>query len=415
MKQLLVFLFLLCSISVYAQDVIVKKDGSTILSKVLEVNTADVKYKKFSNLDGPTYTINKSELLSINYENGERDDFSEVSSVSESENKGAPCYIESVVDSRNAEIISSYNRFLKPSSKVKVKDKPAFSRAAILGVRQNSVMSNNDIEMKIIRRMEYIVKNGVTGTWRNVQRYYINITNKSERIIYIDKGNCFRIYNDGKAECYFDPTRQTVTSQGGGKSVSVGLGSVANVLGIGGKIGTLAGGINVGGSSTHSVSNVYFQQRIIAIPPHGKVNLTEQLFPDGDDRDNPIEDVEYFTFKRDEILSLGSGNFYVKRGETKVFEENDIQWTRDYYITYSTDDTFRTYSSLHAALYIREILGFDNECGGEESTRYVKKRAELFEGADEYTIITEIPLDQHRMIPEYMYWYHYKSKPDTNN
>ena len=217
MKHLLVFLLLLCSASVSAQDVIVKKDGSTILSKVLEVNTADVKYKKFSNPDGPTYTINKSEILSINYENGERDDFSEVSVSSESENHGTSRYIESVVDSRNAELISSYNRYLKPSSKVKVKDKPAFSRVAILGVRKNSVMSNNEIEMKIIRRMEYIVKNGVTGTWRNVQRFYINISNKSERIIYIDKGNCFRINNDGKAECYYDPTRQTVTNQGGGK------------------------------------------------------------------------------------------------------------------------------------------------------------------------------------------------------
>lgn len=38
-----------------AQDVIVKRDGSTIISKVLEVNTGDIKYKKFSNQGGPTY------------------------------------------------------------------------------------------------------------------------------------------------------------------------------------------------------------------------------------------------------------------------------------------------------------------------------------------------------------------------
>lgn len=76
MKQLLVFLLLLCSASVSAQDVIVKKDGSTILSKVLEVGQDVVKYKNFSNLDGPTYTISKSELQSINYQNGAKDTFS---------------------------------------------------------------------------------------------------------------------------------------------------------------------------------------------------------------------------------------------------------------------------------------------------------------------------------------------------
>lgn len=76
MKQLLVFLFVLCAASVSAQDVIVKKDGSTILSKVLEVGQEEIKYKKYDNLEGPTYTIQKSELQAINYQNGAKDTFS---------------------------------------------------------------------------------------------------------------------------------------------------------------------------------------------------------------------------------------------------------------------------------------------------------------------------------------------------
>ena len=76
MKQLLVFLLLLCAASVSAQDVIVKKDGSTILSKVLEVGQEEIKYKKYDNLEGPTYTIQKSELQAINYQNGAKDTFS---------------------------------------------------------------------------------------------------------------------------------------------------------------------------------------------------------------------------------------------------------------------------------------------------------------------------------------------------
>ena len=38
----------------FSQDVILKKDNTTILSKVLEVTSTEIKYKKWSNQDGPT-------------------------------------------------------------------------------------------------------------------------------------------------------------------------------------------------------------------------------------------------------------------------------------------------------------------------------------------------------------------------
>lgn len=59
-----------------AQDVIVKKDQSTVMSKVLEITSTEIKYKKWNNQDGPTYSIDRSEVLSINYENGEVERFS---------------------------------------------------------------------------------------------------------------------------------------------------------------------------------------------------------------------------------------------------------------------------------------------------------------------------------------------------
>lgn len=62
-------------ISVTAQDVIVKSDGSTILSKVLKVTQSEVEYKKYSNVEGPTYSISVKDILAINYENGEKDTF----------------------------------------------------------------------------------------------------------------------------------------------------------------------------------------------------------------------------------------------------------------------------------------------------------------------------------------------------
>jgi hypothetical protein len=61
----------------FSQDVITKKSGEDIKAKILEIGQTEVKYKKFDNQDGPTYTILKSDLLMIRYENGTKDIFSE--------------------------------------------------------------------------------------------------------------------------------------------------------------------------------------------------------------------------------------------------------------------------------------------------------------------------------------------------
>jgi hypothetical protein len=76
MKKILFLFLFLCPALASAQDVIVKKDGSTIISKVLEITSTEVKYKKFSNQTGPTYSISKSDVQAINYDNGEKEDFS---------------------------------------------------------------------------------------------------------------------------------------------------------------------------------------------------------------------------------------------------------------------------------------------------------------------------------------------------
>ncbi len=89
MKQfILLFLALLTGMSMSAQDIITKKDGTDIKVKVSEVGTNEIKYKSFSNLDGPLYTISKSDVLMVTYENGERDVFNTDSPQSSSVPEG---------------------------------------------------------------------------------------------------------------------------------------------------------------------------------------------------------------------------------------------------------------------------------------------------------------------------------------
>jgi hypothetical protein len=77
MKYILLFILLTCSLNIIkAQDTLSMRSGENILVKVIEVGTSEVKYKKLDNLNGPVFSMLKSDLLMIKYENGTNEDFS---------------------------------------------------------------------------------------------------------------------------------------------------------------------------------------------------------------------------------------------------------------------------------------------------------------------------------------------------
>ena len=67
--------------SAFAQDVIVKKDGSTVVCRVEKVSDTDVTYKLWTDLKGSSYVMDISLVASINYQNGEKETFGETTSL----------------------------------------------------------------------------------------------------------------------------------------------------------------------------------------------------------------------------------------------------------------------------------------------------------------------------------------------
>lgn len=65
----------------FGQDIITKRNGDEIEAKVLEVNSADIKFKRFDNINGPIYSLSKLEVSMILYENGSKDIFDEQQTV----------------------------------------------------------------------------------------------------------------------------------------------------------------------------------------------------------------------------------------------------------------------------------------------------------------------------------------------
>ena len=78
-----------------AQDIILKKDGSEIEAKVIEITDQYVKYKDFNFQTGPIRNLKISEVFRITYENGKKEIFNKPNETNAqpSERKGTKrCY-----------------------------------------------------------------------------------------------------------------------------------------------------------------------------------------------------------------------------------------------------------------------------------------------------------------------------------
>jgi hypothetical protein len=85
MKKIITLTFVLLFAFIYiaaSQDIIYFKNGSKEDAKIVQVGTKEIQYKKFSNLEGPVYSLAKSEIMLITYENGDFEMFTTPDDVS---------------------------------------------------------------------------------------------------------------------------------------------------------------------------------------------------------------------------------------------------------------------------------------------------------------------------------------------
>lgn len=75
--------FLFANAQTSKPDVITKKDNTRIEAIIKEIDDSIIKYKKFSNPDGPLFSIRREEVAAILYANGELEKFIQPSKNSE--------------------------------------------------------------------------------------------------------------------------------------------------------------------------------------------------------------------------------------------------------------------------------------------------------------------------------------------
>ncbi len=219
--------------------------------------------------------------------------------------------IDKEPDKNNQKVISRYNRYYFNSNIAPgFMQSPPPSRwcyTAIFGVNPNSTMSNEDIEVNV-------VKNWVANPVYNDQEdrvYFIVIKNKTRKALYIDKGYCFKVFNDGSRKPYYDLQHQTDSNQ---------------------------------------------QQRYIVIPPRSKKNLTDYRW----DMSKSVNYPEILEYPEDFQWSAAEANVgkgFVENGGEISFTENTSLYHRSFLITYSDEKDFSTYSMVKINFYIRQIIG----------------------------------------------------------
>ncbi len=365
-----------------AQDIIICRNGDEIESKILKISKTEIEYKKWSNQDGPTYTLEKSEVFMIKYPNGDKDLFKETPAKQDDANKETTAenneeeteeYSQPIVATAaadNAELIAQYNTDISGALNEYYKEnKPKKGPNTIffrLNATTSSIFSTDDIEILItpIAIKNYFAGESI-GTIVNSNpdyytdwyrlKYAIVIKNKTSRIIYIDKAACFGNSSDGKTKTYFDPTEYTVTKGGNSSTgASVNLGSVADALGVGGVVGTLAGGVTVGGNKGKATITTTTQRdnRILTIPPQASVTLSEDKAIK-----HPSDNRKYIITGSYEYHSHNpfSKSLSKKEPHIKYSEENCPQ-TIKYMVTYSFDKNLRKSYMVNFGVYISDLF-----------------------------------------------------------
>ena len=379
MRAIAVASVLLSATAIMQADIIVTKNGETLNVYNIEVASNCVFYTEEPSTDSPIHKIVREKVFGVKIGDGEMqplEDGKQSEMKAHRPETSGPQFIEPVAADDNDEIIESYNGFeLEYKGKKPKPDKNAHEFISIWEIEPSSIMSDQNVEIGF----EPIVnKDGV------YQAYNLFVKNKTNSPIYVDLATSYRILNGDFAEPYFTNSiySQSSGSHAGG---SVNLGAVAGAAGIGGALGTLASGINVGGGNSSSSSISTQEQRILTIPPHSSITMPGRKVTNGK---KILECAEVFYFMNNSSLlssNRTSNNIYAR----SIYNELEAQkypdnprltrkgtgigyWTQIYFtaenspkttkrmITYSTKPDFSTYTTLPIYLYMSGAYGLDS-------------------------------------------------------
>ena len=380
----------LCTGGAFAQDRVITKDGDVFEAYRIDIGGTYVYYTKEDKDDVALQKIAKADVLMIKKKDGTKIDVTEYapntasSQTAQAANYEQPGITQVKPEDLSAEakaandaLIAKINAPVELEVKEKHQEdmgkKEATAGYACFGIVPNSVLCNEDIEVSMEIRRLYKASKKSPAEWDGGRDRYglllenpgirFSIKNKTSQTLYMDLANTFYVTME-QSTCYYIPSSTTTssTSSGGG---SVNIGSITGALGIGGAVGTLANGVNVGGGSSNTTSNTTFSQRIIAIAPLSTVNLSPQYLFCNEEKDistglkyRLVKGVDfsyiYGIFANFSPESQAGAMMY---GDHYVYNPESSPVKMSFFVAYSKTENCTSTNVLPSYFYLKDMVG----------------------------------------------------------
>ena len=343
-----------------AQDKLITQSGDVKIVYNVEVSANKVFYTLENKKDAPIQQITKQDVLTIIHQDGSKEMFGTNETSNATVVSSQVSSTTSSPETANHPIVVQDKEYVPTKFIDKNENKEAKVYFAECRLKNGSVIEDDNVKInyKIDYSDSYYFDN-----WDIALQ--ISIQNKTNKTIYIDLGNTF-ITRGTEAAPYYIP-KATSSTNGKNGGVGVNVGSVTGALGIGGVVGGIANGVNVGGGSSSSETTTIYSQRVIAISPLSQKHLENvPLFPINSHYNECLDVVGDIKSSRVNIKSQD-----VKIGENVVFNEENSPVNFSFYTIYSfNEDTSHSFS-LHANFYVNQLIGV--HCHPSANGAYVSK------------------------------------------
>lgn len=182
------------------------------------------------------------------------------------------------------------------------------------------------------------------------------ITNKTDKIIFVDLGTSYLKRNGIASPIYIPQSTSAIFGQNIG--ISVNVGTMADVAGIGGMAGKILGGINVGGGKNSSSITTTYAQRYVSIPPKSSVFLDDiQILSPG--TENIFGNFFYFKTvgvpKR--VWCLAKKSKMIQTKQLITYSENYSPFTIGVYLNYALSEDFSNSIGIDTTYRVTKRIG----------------------------------------------------------
>lgn len=348
MKKICVFILVtMMSLGALAQDVITKANGEEIRAIVQEIGKTEITYKKANNPNGPNYVIDRNEVYSITYKNGDRDIINANANAApqptqpaqQPQNKGRQAYYGDSQASFNAIYKFNQENDISFIGKLDKKAKIAEAILCVLKVSESSQMADKNIEIAI---------GSDSGTKLDNNRIEVTVINNSDKTIFIDRGTSFFVRN-GNSVPYYTPS---VSSEMSGESGSAGFSVPIPGL----------GGMAVGGGTSSATHTTTYAQRILAVPAHSRTLVGSAIVFPSKSTDIYGRGIGcYSTTYSKQAYNTGyiilTDRDALRVGEQRILNEQGNPFNFGIVINYAFDEQLTSTANLSSTLYVGKMIG----------------------------------------------------------